>query len=147
MNDRSGIASLVILVVGAAALVSLSVARLPPLRALRQASATPFDRSGSQTAIPVFALLSRIAPNVPDSASVAVRSEPRDPVQETFLHRAAVALLPGRRVLPAARWDMPTPELEAQAEFLIIRGPRPTPAPGTLILETPQGSLWRRVLP
>jgi hypothetical protein len=58
----------------------------------------------------------------------------------------AVALLPGRKVLPAALWNNPT-HLEDQAEFLIVAGGKPAPAPGSLLLETPSGSVWQRGRP
>jgi len=91
-----------------------------------------------------YRLFQAAAAVIPSGASVAPLSQPRDPVRETALHREAVALLPGRRVIPAALWDAPTHQEEG-ADFLIVAGPRPSPPPGTLLLETERGTVWRRV--
>jgi hypothetical protein len=129
---------------GSAILVLLALARLPPAESLLRAPETPFDQARSPSFAADWALLSRAAPLVPAGASVAARVEPPDPAVDTYLHRFAVALLPGRRVLPAALWGAPAPELEREADYLVVLGPRPTEPPGELLLQTPAGSVWRR---
>ena len=72
-------------------------------------------------------------------------TEPRDPVQETYFHRFALALLPGREVVPAAYYGVTTPpEVWSRAGYVVVVGRRPAQPPGTLLLETADGSLWRR---
>jgi hypothetical protein len=93
-----------------------------------------------------FRLFQAAAAVIPRAASVATLSQPRDARLETALHREAVALLPERRVVPAALWDVPTGR-EREADFLIVVGAIPSPAPGILLLEMPRGSVWRRVGP
>jgi hypothetical protein len=64
---------------------------------------------------------------------------------EMWYHRFAVALLPGRRVIPSALYGtfLP-PELWKDAEYLVVVGPRPQTAPGRMLFETPDGSVWLR---
>lgn len=143
MRVRSDAPQLVLFLGGAATLTVLAVTQLPPLPELLQAPDTPFDRSAASSAAPVYRLFWEAASLIPPGASVAPVSEPRDPVRETTLHRAAVALFPGRRVLPAAIWNTPT-HAEDQADFLIVVGGRPARAPGELVLENRAGTLWRR---
>jgi hypothetical protein len=145
MKPRSDSPQFLFLLASAALLTALAVARLPPFPELVHAPSTPFDRSDPDAAA-VFRLFQAAAAVIPPGASVVPLSQPRHPVQETELHRDAVALLPGRKVIPAALWYVPTGR-EAEAEFLVVAGPRPSPAPGTLLAETPRGSVWRRVRP
>lgn len=145
MKPRSDSPQFFLLLAGAAVLTALAIARLPPFPDLFHLPSTPYDRSAPETAA-VYRLFQTAAAVIPAGASVASLSQPRHPVRETELHRQAVALLPGRKVIPAALWDQPTGR-EAQADFLIVTGPRPSPAPGTLLAETPSGSVWRRVRP
>jgi hypothetical protein len=128
--------------VGAAALILLSIARLPTPPALFRAPSTPFDLS-APSRVSNYLLVSEAAAVIPRGVSVSPVSEPRDPVKETSLHREAVGLLPGRKVLPAAIWDVAT-DLGDRAEFVIVAGRRPATPPGGLLLETPRGSVWRR---
>jgi hypothetical protein len=93
-----------------------------------------------------YRLFRAAAAVVPAGASVAVLSQPRDAQRETALHREAVALLPGRKVVAAALWDTPTGR-ESEADFLIVAGGTPSPSPGTRLLEMPGGGVWRRVRP
>lgn len=143
MKMRSDRPQFFIFFIGAAALTALSISRLPPFGELLRAPSTPFDRSAAAGAAPDFRLFWQAATVIPAGVSVSPLSQPRDPVRETTLHREAVALLPGRRVLPAATWNVPT-RFEEQADFLIVAGPRPPSSPGALVLETAQGSVWRR---
>jgi hypothetical protein len=129
---------------GAAILAALAIGRLPRYPDLLQPPLTPFDRSASPSSAESYRLFRAAAALIPQGATVATLSQPRDAKRETALHREAVALLPGRRVVPAALWDIPTGR-EGEADFLIVVGAVPTPAPGTLLLKMPRGSVWRRV--
>ena len=144
MKARSDSPQLFLLLGGAAALTVLAITRLPPLPDLLRAPSTPLDRSASAATAPAWRLLRRASSVIPPGASVAPLSEPRNAVRETFLHREAVALLPGRKVIPAALWYVPT-HTEYQAEFLLVIGPKPASPPGDLLLETPDGTVWRRL--
>lgn len=74
-----------------------------------------------------------------------MRAEPPDAAMETWYQRLAVALLPGRRTLPSAFYGgFTAPELWRDAEYLVVVGPKPSPAPGRLLFETPDGSVWLR---
>ena len=127
---------------GAAVLLILSTLRLPPLPDILHAPATPFDRTNPKTALG-YRLLLDAAALIPQGASVSVVCAPRDFERETELHREAVALLPGRKVIPAAVWGTPT-YADEQAEFLIVAGPNHARERGTALFETPLGSVWRR---
>jgi hypothetical protein len=146
MKAGSDAPQFVLLLTGAAALTALSVSQLPPLPDILRAPSTPFDHSATAAAAPDYRFLQEAAARIPWGVSVAPVCEPRDPARETTLHREAVGLLPGRKILPAAVWDSPT-RLEDQAEFLIVIGPRPSPPPGILVFETEKGSVWRRTRP
>lgn len=127
---------------GAAVLLVISILRLPPLPDVVHAPATPFDRTNPKMALE-YRLLLEAAARIPEGASVSVVCAPRDFSRETELHREAVALLPGRKVIPAAVWGTPT-YADEQAEFLIVAGPHHARERGTALFETPFGSLWRR---
>jgi hypothetical protein len=129
---------------GAAVLAALAIARLPSPAAFLHPPSTPFDRSVVPNVRASFLLIQKAADVVPRGASVVVLSEPASPAADTDLFREGVALLPGRRVLPAAVWGVPTPDLGAAADFVIVRGPLPAIAPGTLLLSIPEGTVWRR---
>ncbi len=146
MKPRSDSPQFFLLLGGAAALTALAIARLPPLPDLVHAPSTPFDRSAMPASAVSYRLFQAAAAVVPAGASVAVLSQPRDAVRETALHREAVALLPGRKVVPAALWGVPTGR-ESEADFLIVAGGTPSPSPGTFLLEMPRGTVWRRVRP
>jgi len=128
---------------GAAVLTVLAAVELPPLSELFRAPETPFDRTMALAAAPEYRLLSESAAVIPLGVSVCAVAEPRNALRETWLHRGAVGLLPGRRIIPAAVWNTPTHD-EDRAEFRIVAGPRPALPPGDLVLETPRGSVWRR---
>jgi len=146
MKPRSDIAQFFLLLTGAAALTALAIARLPPLPDLVHPPSTPFDRSAMPASAISYRLFQAAAAVVPAGASVAVLAQPRDAMRETALHREAVALLPGRKVVPAALWGVPTAR-ESEADFLVVAGGIPSPSPGKLLLEMPRGSVWRRVRP
>jgi hypothetical protein len=142
-NPRSDNPQFLLFLVGAAILMVLAIASLPHFPEALRAPSTPFDRSIAPGAAADYKLLQETASFVPSGASVAALSQPRNAIRETSLHRVAIALLPGRRVLPAALWNTPT-HLEDQADFLIVSGGKPASPPGTLLLETPRGSVWQR---
>jgi hypothetical protein len=131
--------------VGAAVLVSFAAASLPWRAGVSTRPRTPFDHSAAVYVAPGFALLRESDSVIPVGAIAVVRTEPRDPVQETYYHRFAVALLTGREIVPAASYGQATPpEVWGRAEYVIVVGPRPAEPPGRLLLETRDGSVWRR---
>ena len=94
---------------------------------------------------PGYALLTAADPLIPAGASVVVKTEPPDATQDTWYHRMAVALLPGRRPRPAAFYGQPlSPDLWRDAEYVVIVGARPPTPPGEPLLETADGTVWRR---
>jgi len=146
MRPRSDTFQFLLLLAGAALLTALAIARLPSFPDLVHPPSTPFDRSAMPASAVSYRLFQAAAAVVPAGASVAVLAQPRDAARETALHREAVALLPGRKVVPAALWGLPTGR-ESQADFLIVAGGIPSPPPGTLLLEMPRGTVFRRVRP
>jgi hypothetical protein len=133
---------------GAAVLAGFSIASLPWRENLFRRPPTPFERSAAKSVAPLYALLTAASCAIPDGASVVARTEPPDAVQETYFHRFAISLLPGRRVLPSAFYGVFVyPEVWKEAQYLVVVGPRPVPPPGTLVLETPEGTVWRRNVP
>lgn len=79
---------------------------------------------------------------------MAARHEPLDAYKDTYFYYYAVALLPGRRVLPAAMWGAATdPASWNAADYFVIAGSRPASPPGELLLESPNGTVWRRNRP
>jgi hypothetical protein len=144
MNGARERVSRGILLAGSAAFAVLAVVRLPGPRELFRPPRTPFDRTESSSTAPEFLFLTHAGAVVPRGAVVTVRSEPRDPTHETVLHFKAVALLPGRRVLPAAAWDVYTPEYDAQANYVLVFGPRPAAPPGLPLMTDPNGTVWKR---
>jgi hypothetical protein len=133
---------------GAAILVGFGLASLPRLPDLFRGARTPFDRSAARSGAPVFALLSQAARVLPAGASVVVRTEPPDAARETEGHRFGVALLPGRTVLPASEYGRFLPrEVWSRAEYEVVLGGRPAVPPGRLLIETGDGTVWRRSLP
>ncbi len=133
-----------ILLAGSALLIALSIRRLPAPSEVLQAPATPYDHAASRDAVPALRLLRRAAAVIPAPGSVACRSEPSNATKDTSLYRYAVAMLPGRTVWPAALWDVSSPELQARAEYLVVLGGSPAAPPGEILLETPDGTVWRR---
>jgi len=146
MKPRSDTIQFFFLLAGAALLTTLAIVKLPPFPELIHAPSTPFDRSAMPASAVSYRIFQAAAAVVPAGASVAVLAQPRDAMRETALHREAVALLPGRKVVPAALWGLPTGR-ESQADFLIVAGEIPSPSPGKLLLEMPRGTVWRRVRP
>ena len=92
---------------------------------------------------PGYALVAAAVPVIPAGATVVVRTEPRDPIAETYYHRFADALLPGRRALPASFYGrFAPPEVFRDAAYVLIVGAKPAEPPGRLLLETPEGTVW-----
>lgn len=131
---------------GSFVLAAFSVAALPFSRGLFRAPRTPYDAGDPRFTAPAFVLLNSAEPLIPAGASVLVRSEPADPTADTYLHRYAVALLPGRTIIPAARWGMPmAPADTAKAEYEVVLGRSPEGASsGRLLRALPEGTIWRR---
>jgi hypothetical protein len=130
---------------GAALLTAFSIAALPFSRGLFHAPRTPYGDVGTDFTVPAWILLSSAESLIPRGAAVLPRSEPPDPTTDTYLHRFAVGLLPGRRIVPAARWMVPSePEDTRAAEYEVVLGKKPETPPGRLLLETSEGTVWRR---
>ena len=137
--------SLLLSLAGSAILVVFSIAALPFSHGLFRAPRTPYGDVGRDFTAPAWILLSRADPLIPAGASVLPRREPPDPTIDTYLHRFAVGLLPGRRIVPAARWMVPSrPEDVRSAEYVVVLGKRPELPTGRLLLEIPEGTIWRR---
>ena len=130
---------------GSAILAGFSVAALPFSRGIFHAPRTPYDASDATFTVPAWVLLQRAAEVVPRDVSVVVRGEPPDATNDSYLHRFAVALLPGRKIIPAALWSVPTdPDELRKADYEIVVGKAlPSPA-GRLVLSIPEGSVWKR---
>jgi hypothetical protein len=129
---------------GSALLAALALWHVPWKQGLVRPRSL-YDQSGARAVAPAYTLLTAAALGIPQGASVVVRAEPPDAAMETWYQRFAVALLPGRRVLPSALYGgFTAPELWRDAEYLVVVGPRPGPEPGQLLLETPDGSVWLR---
>jgi hypothetical protein len=137
--------ALLLPLIGAAILTALSIAALPFSRGLFRVPRTPFDAGDPGFTAPAFVLLRRADGVVPRGSSVIVRSEPSDLTGDSYLHRYGVALLPGRKILPVALWGVPTlPDVTRDAEYEIVVGRPPSPEPGRLLVEIPEGTIWRR---
>lgn len=124
---------------GAAILAAATVATLPWKAGLFRRPRTLFDQSAARAVAPGYALVAAAAGIVPQGATVVVRTEPHDAIAETYYHRFADALLPGRRARPAAL----EPGDASRASYILIVGPRPPAPPGRLLLEIPEGTIWR----
>lgn len=106
--------------------------------------ATPFDNGPTQSVAPAYDLLRRAAAVVPDGARVLARTAVPDPRADTYLHRAAVALLPDREVLPAATLFARATGLEPGAEFVVVLGQLDAYPGFDRVLATRHGAVWRR---
>jgi hypothetical protein len=125
---------------GAALLAAYSVVAIP-WASLGRRPRTPFDASAAGPAVASgYLLLRDAAPRIPAGASVAVVTEPRDPIRDAYLQRFAVALLPQARLQPAGSGP-------SDADFVVVIGARPATAPGELVFDSPEGSVWRRKKP
>ncbi|MEP6993538.1 MAG: hypothetical protein ABI968_03375 [Acidobacteriota bacterium] len=141
----STFASVLAPLAGSAILVGCALASLPWRDGVLRRPRTPFDRSAARAVAPGYALLRDAAAVIPAGAALVALTEPRDPIQETYYYRFAVTLLPQRRVLPAAQYGaFVDPGTWKDAGFWILVGGKPVEPPGELLLETPEGSVWRR---
>jgi hypothetical protein len=130
---------------GSAILAGFSVAALPFSRGLFRVPRTPYDANEASFLAPAWILLQRAAEIVPRDVSVVVRGEPPDATNDSYLHRFAVGLLPGRKIVPAAVWNVPTaPEDLREADYEIVVGKTPPSPTGRLLLSIPEGSVWKR---
>ena len=128
---------------GGALLAALALRGLPWSAGLAPPP-TPFTRASTPFLAPAYALLVAAAPAVPPGASAVVLAEPRDARLESHLFRVGLALLPGRDVRPAAVLDTFTPSAQWDgAEYRIVVGRLPSTEQGTLVLSTPEGTVWR----
>jgi hypothetical protein len=124
---------------GSAVLAGLSIAALPFSTGLFRAPRTPYGENA------VWILLRSAEPLVPPGSSVLVRAEPSNPDDDSYFHRFGVGLLPGRKVVPAALWGIPTPaDVQREAAYEVVVGKKPQTPPGQLLLEIPEGTVWRR---
>lgn len=125
-------------------LVAYGFCRLPRWPELFRLPRTPLDHSRIHDSSAQFRLLLEAARVVPPGATVVMRGAQADARKDAFLHRFAVALLPGRRVLPAAVPGAPvSPSDEPGAEYVVILGPLRESVSGDLIAATPDGTIWR----
>jgi hypothetical protein len=130
---------------GSAVLAAFSVSGLPFSRGLFRAPRTPYDASDAAFTVPAWILLERAEALVPTDASVVVRVEPADPNTDSYLHRFAIALLPGRKIVPAALWGVPTAsEVLDGADYEVVVGATESSPGRRLVLSTPEGSVWKR---
>ena len=137
--------ALLLSLLGSAVLAGFSIAALPFSRGLLRPPRTPYDASEPDFVAPAWVLLRRAEPLIPAGASVLFRSGSPDPTNDTYLHRFAVALLPGRRIVPAARWGVPSKPADLEgAEYEIVLGRSSFSPSGRLLLEVPEGTIWRR---
>jgi hypothetical protein len=137
--------SLLLSLAGSAILAGFSVAALPFSRGLFHLPRTPYDASAPDSSTGAYILLQRAEALIPRDASVVARAEPPDATTDTYLHRFAVALLPGRKIVPAALWSVPTdPAVLREADYEIVVGKPPLSPAGRLLLSTPEGSVWKR---
>ena len=128
---------------GAALLAAVALRGLPWGAGLA-APPTPFTRASTPFLAPAYALMRAAAPVVPAGASAVVLAEPRSAPLESHLFRVGLALLPGREVRPAAVLDTFTPSAAWDGvEYRIVVGSRPSTDEGTLVLATPEGTVWR----
>jgi hypothetical protein len=132
-------------IVGSLILTAYGVLRLPHGSAGLRLANTPFDHSDARDAAPRWRLLIEAGRVVPHGASVCVVSANRDGQTDTYLHRIGVALLPERRVLAAALQGVAVqPDPEPLADYVVVVGRRPVESHGSLLLEIPEGTVWRR---
>ena len=130
---------------GSLTMLAYGIHRLPGGRALLQLPRTPIDNSRIHESAAEYRLLLEAARVVPANARVLMRSITGDAERDTFLHRFAVAFLPGRKVLPAVVDGRPVPAaLVTSADYLVILGRGARVADGVLLLETEDGTVWRR---
>ncbi len=135
----------VLALAGSLVMLAYAIHRLPAARSLLRLPRTPIDNSRIHDSAAEYRLLLDAGRVVPENATVLIRSGIGDAEKNTFLHRFGVALLPGRKVLPAVLdGRRVTPALEASADYVVIHGRGARLTDGVLLLETDDGTVWRR---
>lgn len=135
----------VLALAGSLTMLAYGIHRLPAARALLRLPRTPIDNSRIHDSAAEYRLLLDAGPFVPENATVLIQSATGDVERDTFLHRFGVALLPGRKVVPAVVDERRVPPaLEASADYLVIHGRGARVTDGVLLLETNDGTVWRR---
>lgn len=139
--NKVGTLAPVLHLAAAAILTGFAIASLPrlPWRAPR----TPYDLS-IPIAAQAFAFLSETERYIPKGSRAAVRWEPPRPAADDPLSRMAVALWPGRDVIPTSIWGMGNPGADEQADYLALMGGRRAEPAFDLVFESNSGSVWRR---
>jgi hypothetical protein len=138
---RFGLVSLA----GSAVLAAFSIAALPFSRGLFRTVQTPYDASDAKFTPPAWIMLARAEPLIPRGASVVVRTAPTDLNNDMYLHRFGVALLPGRKIVAAALWGVPSAGEEIDAANWEVVVGKAVSSPGRrLVLSAPEGSVWKR---
>ncbi|HEY1435166.1 MAG TPA: hypothetical protein VGG65_07310 [Thermoanaerobaculia bacterium] len=141
---RSKSASVLAPLLGAALLAGLALRAVPWREGMRRPR-TLLDLSSARDLAPGADLLNEAARVIPGGASFVVRTEPPNAVVETWYHRISVGLLPGRQSLPASLLGrFADPQDWRRAQYLVLIGPPPHDPPGELLLDTPNGTVWRR---
>lgn len=129
---------------GAGLMLLLAVRELPPPREWIQRPATPLARSKVEWSGAEYRLLTEASRVIPPGATVLVRVGTDEAWRTDLSYKFAVALLPGRTVLPATAGGQPIPpELARTAEFVVLVGGRAEDRPLETILTTPDGAVWR----
>ena len=130
---------------GAALLAAIGLAAVPWSRGFVRPR-TPLDASSSRFLVPAYELISDAAAVIPPGASFVVRTEPPNAISADLFQRLAVALLPECTSRPDAAPGRPAAaEWPRGAEYLIVVGDPPRDASGEIVLETPRGTVRRRL--
>ena len=123
----------------------LAVRELPPAREWIHRPATPLARSKVGWSGMEFRILTEASRVIPAGATVLVRNAANQPWRADMSYRFAVALLPGRTILPAVSGGQPfPPERASAAEFVVLVGGTPADRPSETIVATPDGAVWRQ---
>jgi len=125
---------------GAALLVAAAAYRLPHTRQILEPERNPFRRSLSPFDGPAFALIDRVAADVPRGAKVAIDTSSRVDQETVYFAMVASGMLPGRDVRAHVPW---LEEKSWKPDYWIVFGSRPPDAPAVPVLQTPEGTLWR----
>ena len=130
---------------GAGLMLLLAIRELPPPREWIHRPATPLARSKAEWSGTEYRLLTEAARVIPPGATVLVRVGTDEPWRADLSYKFAVALLPGRTILPATPGGRPLPpDLEAASAFVVFVGGKPEDRPRETILTTPGGAVWKQ---
>ena len=123
----------------------LSPSRAFPGARLVGGPRTPFDPSAASAVASGYVLLPAAAAAIPRGPSVVVRAEPRDPIaRRTSTASRSRCCRAAARCRPAFYGAFRAAEFRRDAEYVVVVGPGPRRRPGRLLLDTPEGSVWRR---